>query len=106
LFPVQGYIFIYGLSGVISPTGVQALSQTPKIAPEKAKEMQERARERNLIIRQMKEQGSATVEELSKATGIDKSKLLKHLIALRQFGKVSIVGERNDQLVYVLPEEK
>jgi len=81
------------------------LSEKPRIAPEKAKEMQERAAERNLILREMKNQGPSTIDELSKATGMEKSKLLKHLIAMRQFGKVFIVGERNSQLVYSLPAE-
>lgn len=81
------------------------MSEKPRTDPKKTKEMQERTRERNLIIREMKNQGSLTVEELSKTTGIEKSKLLKHLIAMRQFGKVSIVGERDNQFVYALPEE-
>jgi len=80
------------------------LSEKPKIDPEKAKEMQERTRERNLITREMKSRGPSTIEELSKATGLEKSKLLRHLIAMMQFGKVSVVGERDNQLVYSLPE--
>jgi len=79
------------------------LSEKVKISPEKAKEMQERTKERNLILEQMKNQGPSTIEELSKATGIEKSNLLKHLIAMGQFGKVLIVGERDNQLVYGLP---
>jgi predicted ArsR family transcriptional regulator len=75
------------------------------VNPEKAKEIQERSRERNLILREMKNQGSSTIDDLSKATGIEKSKLLRHIIAMRQFGKVLIVGERDNQLVYGLPEE-
>jgi len=81
------------------------LSQKPKVDLEKTKAMQERTKERNLIIQGMKNQGSLTVDELSKITGIEKSRLLKHLIAMRQFGKVLIVGERNNQLVYGLPLE-
>jgi len=81
------------------------LSQKSREDPEKTKVMQERIKERNLIVREMKSQGPLTVEELSKAIGMEKSKLLKHLIAMRQFGKVSIVGERNNQCVYDLPRE-
>jgi predicted ArsR family transcriptional regulator len=84
---------------------VKALTEKTKISPEKAKEMQERERERSLILREMKNQGSSTIDDLSKVTGIEKSKLLKHMIAMRQFGKVLIVGERDDQLLYGLPEE-
>lgn len=81
------------------------MSEKPKIDPEKAKEMQKRTKERNLIVREMKSKGSLTVDELSKATGMEKPKVLKHLLAMRQFGKVLIVGERNSELVYGLPEE-
>jgi len=84
---------------------VKALSETPRISPERTKEMQERATERNLILREMKNQGPSTIDELSKVTGMEKSKLLKHLIAMTQFGKVLIVGERDSQLVYALPPE-
>ena len=81
------------------------MSQKSREDPENTKVMQERIKERNLIVREMKSQGPLTVEELSKAIGMEKSKLLKHLIAMRQFGKVSIVGERNNQCVYDLPRE-
>lgn len=81
------------------------MSEKPTINPEKAKEMQERARERNLILQEIRNRGSSTIDELSKATGMEKSKLLKHLMAMTQFGKVLIVGERENQLVYGLPEE-
>jgi len=84
---------------------VEALSKKPKIEPEKAKEMQERIRERNLVIQEMKNQGPSTIDELSKATSIEKSKLLKHLMAMREFGKILIIGERDNQLVYSLLEE-
>jgi len=84
---------------------VKALSEKPTISPEKTKEMQERARERSLILQGIKTRGPSTIDELSKATGMEKSNLLKHLMAMRQFGKVLIVGERDNQLVYGLPEE-
>lgn len=81
------------------------MSEKPRIDPKKAKEMQETARERNLIFQEMKNQGPLTIDELSRATGIEKSKLVKHLIALRQFRKVLIVGERENQFVYGLTVE-
>jgi predicted ArsR family transcriptional regulator len=80
------------------------MAEKPKISPEKAKEMQERSRERSLILNQIKNQGPQTLDELSKVTGIEKEKLFKHMIAMRQFGKVAIAGERDNQLVYGLPE--
>jgi predicted ArsR family transcriptional regulator len=81
------------------------LSEKLKISPEKAKEMQERNKERNLIVQAMKNHGSSTVEEISKVTGIEKSRVLRHLIALRAFGKVQIEGDRDNQIVYCLPRE-
>jgi len=80
------------------------LSAKPKVDPETAKVMQERAKERTLIIREIKSQGPQTLDELSKTTGMDKEKLFRHIIAMRQFGKVAITGERDNQLVYGLPE--
>jgi predicted ArsR family transcriptional regulator len=82
------------------------LSEKSRISPEKAKEMQERARERNLIVQEMKNHGASTIDELSKATGMEKPRILKHLIAMKQFGKILIVGERENQLVYDLPEKQ
>lgn len=81
------------------------MSEKLKISPEKAKEMQERNKERNLIVQAMKNHGSSTVEEISKVTGIEKSRVLRHLIALRAFGKVQIEGDRDNQIVYSLPKE-
>lgn len=81
------------------------MSEKPKVDPEKTKAMQERTKERNLVFKEIKNKGPLTVEELSNAIGMEKSKLLKHLIAMRQFGKVTIVGERNNQFVYDLPKE-
>lgn len=81
------------------------MSEKPKIDPKRAKEMQERAKERNLIQQEMKNHGPSTIDELSKTTGMEKSKLLKHLIAMRQFGKVLVMGERDNELVYGLPEQ-
>ena len=80
------------------------MSAKPKVDPETAKLMQERTKERGLIIKEIKSQGAQTLDELSKTTGMDKEKLFKHMIALRQFGKVAITGERDNQLVYGLPE--
>jgi len=80
------------------------LAEKPRIAPERAKEMQERAKERSRILKEIKNQGPSTLDELSKATGIEKEKLFRHILAMRQFGKVAISGERDNQLVYGLPE--
>jgi predicted ArsR family transcriptional regulator len=81
------------------------LSEKPRIDPKKTKEMQERTKERNLIIQEIKSRGPLTIEELSKTVKIEKSRLLRHLITMRQFGKVQTVGERDDQFVYGLPKE-
>lgn len=80
------------------------MAEKPRIAPERVKEIQERAKERSLILREIKNQGPSTIDELSKSTGIDKEKLFKHIIAMRQFGIIVIEGERDNQLVYDLPE--
>lgn len=81
------------------------MSEKPRIDPKKTKEMQERTKERTLIIQEIKSRGPLTIEELSKTVKIEKSRLLRHLITMRQFGKVQTVGERDDQFVYGLPKE-
>jgi len=80
------------------------LTEKSRIAPERVKEIQERTKERNLILKEIKNQGPSTIDELSKITGIEKEKLFKHMIAMRQFGIVVIAGERDNQLIYGLPE--
>jgi predicted ArsR family transcriptional regulator len=85
---------------------VKPLSKKSDVDPRKTKAIQERTKERNTIVQEIRRQGPLTVEELSKAMGISRSHLLKHLIAMGQFGKVSIVGERDNQFVYGLPEER
>jgi len=81
------------------------LSEKRRIEPEKAKEMQTSAKERNLVLQEIKNRGPSTIDELSKTTSMEKSKLLKHLMVMRQLGKILIVGERDNQLVYGLPGE-
>jgi len=80
------------------------LSEKPRIEPETAKLMQERAKERSLILKEIKSMGPSTLDELAKVTGMDREKLFRHIIAMRQFGKIAIAGERDNQLVYGLPE--
>jgi predicted HTH transcriptional regulator len=81
------------------------LSEKLRMSPEKTKEMQERNKERNSIVQAMKNRGSSTVQELSNATGIEKPRVLKHLIAMRAFGKAQIVGDKDDEIVYSLIKE-
>jgi DNA-binding transcriptional ArsR family regulator len=73
-----------------------------EIAREKLKEITQRVRERNAIILLIEDRGPLTVSEISEAVGVAKAKLLQHLTAMRQFGQVAIVSERNNQPVYEL----
>jgi predicted ArsR family transcriptional regulator len=84
---------------------VKPLSKKSDVDPRKTKAIQERTKERNTIVQEIRRQGPLTVEELSRAMGVNRSHILKHLIAMGQFGKVSIVGERDNQFVYGLPKE-
>ncbi len=79
------------------------MAEKSEVEAEKAREIQERNKERTLIMQEIKNRGASTVDELAKATGMEKAELFRHLVAMGQFGKVSIVGERDDQLVYGLP---
>ena len=73
-----------------------------KVNKAQLKTIHERNKERGLLLAEFKTRERMTVEELAEATHLQKWKVLKHLIALRQFGRVTIVGEKDDQLVYAL----
>ena len=75
-----------------------------KIDKEKLKIIQERNRERGLILKELKEKGPSTLDKLSEATGLEKEKLFKHIVALRQLGKIAFVDKKENEFVYGLPE--
>ncbi len=81
-------------------------SKKRKIDKEKLKPIHERRKIRELIIKELKAQGPTTVPELSKATGLETDKVVMHMIALRQFGRISIIGEKDDQLIYALSDQQ
>jgi predicted ArsR family transcriptional regulator len=62
-----------------------------------------RTRERNQILAELINRGPSTVGDLSKSTGIEKPRVLRHLTALKQDGKAKVVGEQDNQLLYNLP---
>ena len=75
-----------------------------KIDKEKLKIIQERNKERALILNELKTKGPSTLDKISKATGLDKEKLFKHIVALRQLGKITFLEKRENEFVYGLPE--
>jgi len=75
-----------------------------KLDKEKLKVIQERNKERGLILRELKAKGPSTLSKLSEATGLDKEKLFKHIVALRQLGKIAFVEKKKDEFLYGLPE--
>jgi predicted transcriptional regulator len=80
-------------------------SKKRKVDKEKLKPIYALRKERGLIINELKARGPLTIPELSEATGLEAHKVLRYLIALRQFGKVDIVEEKDDQLVYALKHQ-
>jgi DNA-binding transcriptional ArsR family regulator len=58
--------------------------------------------ERHMITGALKEKGALTVEELSQLTGLQPSKIMQHMIALRRNGVVTEAGEKNRQYLYQL----
>jgi len=79
-------------------------SKERKINRSKLEPIYKRREERGLIIKELKNHPS-TIPEISKATGLETSEVFKHMVALMQFGKVTVIGERDDQLVYALSEQ-
>ncbi len=80
-------------------------SRKRKVDKEKLKPIYERRKKQGFIINALRAQGPLTIPELSKTTGLEAHKVLMYLIALRQFGKVDIVEEKDDQLVYALKHQ-
>jgi len=58
--------------------------------------------ERHMIMGALKETPALTAEELAGTTGLQPSRIVQHLIALRRDGKVSEAGEKNGQYLYKL----
>lgn len=74
-------------------------SRERKIDKSKLEPIRKRQEERGLIIKKLKNHPS-TIPEISKVTGLEPSEVFRHIVALMQFGKVTVVGQREDQLVY------
>jgi len=72
----------------------------------KLKAIRDRNRERGLILKELRNRSPLTIEELSEATNLPKTTVLDHIIALRQFGRITTVGERGDWFLYALSETK
>jgi len=76
-----------------------------KVNKAKAKAMAEYAKKRGLILKEIKNRGSATIPEISEATGLQESDVFKHVTTLTQFRKVTVVGEKEGYLTYALAKE-
>jgi len=76
-----------------------------KIDKAKAKAMAEYRKERGLILKEIKNRGPLTIPEISKATGLQESDIFKHVTTLTQFGKASIVGEKDGYAAYAFVKE-
>jgi len=76
-----------------------------KIDKAKAKAMAEYKKEQGLVLKEIKNRGSATIPEISEATGLEESNVFKHVTALTQFRKVRIAGEKEGYVTYALAKE-
>jgi len=76
-----------------------------KVDKAKAKAVAEYRKEQGLILKEIKSRKSATIPEISKATGLEESDVFKYVTALTQFGKVRVVGEKEGYLTYTSAKE-
>lgn len=76
-----------------------------KVNKAKAKAMAEYKKEQGLVLKEIKNRESATIPEISKATGLQESNVFKHVTALTQFRKVRIAGEKEGYVTYALAKE-
>jgi DNA-binding transcriptional ArsR family regulator len=58
--------------------------------------------ERCMIIGAIKEKGPLTVEEISQLIGLQPSRIVQHIIALRMKGAIGEAGEKDNQYLYRL----
>ena len=58
--------------------------------------------ERQMITEAIKERGPLTVEEIAQLTGLEASRIVQHIIALRKKSVVSEAGEKYRQYLYQL----
>ena len=58
--------------------------------------------ERQMMINAIKEKGPLTIKEISAATHIPASRILRHIIALRKAGTISEVGEKEHGYLYAV----
>jgi hypothetical protein len=76
-----------------------------KVNKVKAKAVAEYRKKQGLILKEIKNRGSATIPEISEATGLQTSDVFKYVTALIQFRKVGVVGEKEGYLTYALAKE-
>ncbi|MDH5663441.1 MAG: winged helix-turn-helix domain-containing protein [Candidatus Bathyarchaeota archaeon] len=58
--------------------------------------------ERQMMINAIKQKGPLTIKEMSEATDISPSRILRHIIALRKAGTISEVGEKEHGYLYAV----
>ncbi len=73
-----------------------------KLDRDRLKIIYERNRERGMIIEAIKRRGAATISEIAEITGLEKERVLTHIIALQQLGRLEITGEREYEFIYSL----
>ena len=71
----------------------------------KAKGVAEYRKKQGLVLKEIKNRASATIPEISEATGLQTSDVFKYITALTQFRKVKVVGEKEGYLTYALAKE-
>ena len=76
-----------------------------KVNKAKAKAMSEYKKKQRLVLKEIENNGSVTIPEISKATGLETSDVFRHVTALTQFRKVKVVGEKEGYLTYALAKE-
>jgi len=73
-----------------------------KVDKAKARAVAEYRKEQGLVLKEMKNRKSATIPEISEATGLQESDIFKYVTALTQFRKVKVAGEKEGYLTYAL----
>lgn len=84
----------------------QALLESGCISEEELESLMKRVMreelERWLIMKEIEKQGPLTIREISKETSLPEPLIVEHVLALRRFGRITTIGEKENGYVYGL----
>jgi hypothetical protein len=86
----------------------QALLESGSISEKELESLMKRVMkeelERWIIVKEIGKQGPLTIKEISKRTRLPEPLIVEHVLALRRLGRITTIGEKENEYVYDLPK--